>query len=75
MGEYNLSLGGRTAGRYTLTIWSKTKTTEEALSDFEHSQELSANGSVDSSRIARIPMSNLQVVFESLEKYIRDHGA
>jgi len=75
LGEYNLSLGGRTAGRYTLTIWSKTKTTEEALSDFEHSQELSANGSVDSSRIARISMSNLQVVFESLEKYIRDHGA
>lgn len=74
LGDYNFSLGGRTAGRYTLTIWSKVKTTEEALSDFEHSQELSANGSEDSNRRARIPMSNLEVILDSLTKYVRDHG-
>ncbi|GAB2198966.1 hypothetical protein MAH4_31580 [Sessilibacter sp. MAH4] len=70
-----MALGGRTAGRYTLTIWSKTKTTEDALSEFEHTQELSANGSEDSNRIARIPMSKLPVIFESLTNFIRDHGA
>lgn len=75
LGEYNLALGGRSAGRYTLTIWSRTKTTEDALSDFEHSQELSANGSEDSNRRARIPMSNLQAIFESLTNYVRQHGA
>jgi hypothetical protein len=75
LGEYTLALGGRSAGRYTLTIWSKTKSTEDALSDFEHSQELSANGSEDSSRRARIPMSNLKVILESLANYVRQHGA
>ncbi len=75
LGEYNLALGGRSAGRYTLTIWSRTKTTEDALADFEHSQELSANGSEDSNRRARIPMSNLQTIFESLSNYVRQNGA
>lgn len=74
LGEYTLSLGGRTAGRYTLTIWSKSKATEDALADFEHSQELSANGSDDSNRRARIPMSSLQVIFESLTKYVQRYG-
>lgn len=75
LGDYTLALGGRSAGRYTLTIWSRTKTTEDALSDFEHSQELSANGSEDSNRRARIPMGNLQTIFESLSSYVRQHGA
>jgi len=75
LGEYTFHLSGKTAGRYTLTIWSKTKSTEEALADFEHSQELSANGSEDSNRRARIPMSNLQIILESLTKYVRKHGA
>jgi len=71
LGEYSLALSGRTGGRYTLTIWSKTKTTEQALSDFEHSQELSANSSDDSNRRARIPMSGLPVIIESISKYVR----
>lgn len=75
LGEYTLALGGRSAGRYTLTIWSRTKTTEDALSDFEHSQELSANGSEDSNRRARIPMSNLQTIFDSITGYVRQYGA
>lgn len=75
IGEYSFHLGGKTAGRYTLTIWSKSKSTEETLADFEHSQELSANGSEDSNRRARIPMSNLQNILESLTKYVRQHGA
>ncbi len=68
--EYNVSLGSRTGGRYTLTIWSKTKSTEEALSDFPHSQELSANGSDDSNRKARIPMSNLDTIISSISSFI-----
>ncbi|RLT92772.1 GIY-YIG nuclease family protein [Ketobacter sp.] len=74
LGEYSLHLGGKTSARYTLTIWSKTKNTENALSDFEHSQELSANGSEDSNRRARIPMSNLQTILESISKYVHQHG-
>lgn len=74
LGSYKLVLAGRTAGRYTLTIWSKTKTTEDALADFEHSQELSANGSDDSPRRARIPMSNLDLVLESITTYVQRHG-
>jgi len=70
IGEYNLGLGSRTGGRYTLTIWSKTKSTEEALLDFPDSQELSANGSDDSSRRARIPMSHLDIIINSLHSYV-----
>ncbi|GAB2518633.1 GIY-YIG nuclease family protein [Microbulbifer agarilyticus] len=68
--EYNLALSSRTGGRYTLTIWSKTKTTEEALEDFSGSQELSANGSEDSNRRARIPMSPLSEILESISGYL-----
>lgn len=75
LGEYSFHLSGKTAGRYTLTIWSKTKSTEEALADFEFSQELSANGSEDSNRRARIPMSNLKIILESITKYVRKNGA
>jgi hypothetical protein len=74
LGEYAFYLGGKSAGRYTLTIWSKTKSTEDALADFKHSQELSANGSEDSSRRARIPMSNIQIILESLAKYVQKNG-
>ncbi|WP_334078310.1 GIY-YIG nuclease family protein [Microbulbifer sp. M83] len=79
LGEYTLGLAGRTGGRYTLTIWSKTKTTEEALEDFKGSQELSANGTDDSNRRARIPMSSLPVILESISDFAsrelyRDHN-
>lgn len=70
LGQYNLAISGRTGDRYTLTIWSKTRTTEQTLSDFENSQELSANSSEDSNRRARIPMSRLTVIIESIKKYI-----
>lgn len=73
LGEYLFTLGGRTSGRYTLTIWSKSKTSEEALADFEHSQELSASSSEDSSRKARIPLSNLDVIIESIRNYMQHH--
>lgn len=75
LGEYTFHLSGKTAGRYTLTIWSRTRGTEEALAAFEHSQELSANGSEDSNRRARIPMSNLQIILESLTRYVQQHNA
>ncbi len=73
LGEYSFYLGGKTAGRYSLTIWSRNKSTEDALADFQHSQELSANGSDDSSRRARIPMSNLQLILDSLTEYVQQH--
>lgn len=75
LGEYNLALGSRSAGRYTLTIWSKTKSTEEALADFEHSQGLSGNGSEDSNRRARIPMSQLPIIFKSIKNYVHKNSA
>ena len=69
LGEYTLALGGRTGGRYTMTIWSKTKSTEDAMADFKNSQELSANGSEDSNRRARIPMSPLSTILDSISNY------
>lgn len=75
LGEYSLSLGGRTGGRYTLTIWSETKTTEQALADFPNSQELSASGSEDSKRRARIPMSALETILNSLKSFVGNTGA
>lgn len=74
LGDYSPSLGGRTAGRYTLTIRSKSKTTDDALSDFENAQELSSNASEDSDRKARIPMSSLSQIFDSISKYVVTHG-
>ncbi len=71
LGEYKLSIGGRTSGRYTLTIWSKTKTTEQALIDFPGAQELSANGSDDSTRRARIPMSPLEDIMAAVAHFAR----
>tara|TARA_R100001377_G_scaffold60217_3_gene36451 strand:- start:1168 stop:1563 length:396 start_codon:yes stop_codon:yes gene_type:complete len=75
LGPYKLSIGLRTGERYTMTIWSKTKNTEEALSDFPNSQELSPHGSVDSSRQARIPMSDLSTILESIRWYVKKVSA
>ncbi|MDX1491741.1 MAG: GIY-YIG nuclease family protein [Pseudohongiellaceae bacterium] len=74
LGDYTLHLGGKTGGRYTLTIFSKIKSTEDALQDFPHSQELSAHGSEDSPRCARIPMSNIDEIMDSLRTYVSAHG-
>jgi hypothetical protein len=74
LNDYTLDLGGRSGNKYTLTIWSKTKTTEEALNDFDFSQELAAHGSEDSNRRARISMSSLDSIFESLSKFIEKSG-
>jgi len=74
-GEYNLHVGAKTGGRYTMTIWSKTKSNEDALSDFPGSQELSANGSEDSNRRARIPMSPIEVIMNSLSNYVQNEHA
>ena len=70
--DYKLTIGGRSGGRYTLTIWSKKKTTEEALNDFENSQELSSNSTGDSNRKARIPMSPLNEILTSISSYIKN---
>jgi hypothetical protein len=67
LGEYRMRLEGMTGGRYTLTIWSKTRSTEQALNDFMNSQELFSSRSEDSDRRARIPMSTLDVIFQSIK--------
>jgi hypothetical protein len=61
-----LRFGGKTGGRYTLTIWSNNKSTEDALIDFEGSQELSAHGTEDSSHSARIPVAKLDTIIHSI---------
>ena len=68
IGDYRLLISGKTGGRYTLTIWSNNKTTEDALLDFEGSQELSAHGAEDSSRRARIPMAKLETITHSIKQ-------
>lgn len=70
IGPYKLSIGLRTNGRYTMTIWSKEKSTEEALIDFPDSQELSAQSSGDGDRRARIPMSDLDTILQSVRNYL-----
>lgn len=70
LNEYRAGIYTKTGGRYTFTIWSKTKTTEDALADFIHSQELSAQGSEESDRCARIPMASLDVILDSIENYM-----
>lgn len=69
LGDYRLKISGRTGGRYTLTIWSNSKSTEDALKDFVGSQELEAHGIEDSSRVARIPMAKLEEIINSLRQY------
>ena len=45
VGEYSLYLGGRSGGRYTLTIKSPTKTTDDALNDFLGTAQAGMEGS------------------------------
>lgn len=72
LSEYRLLLSSKTGGRYTLTIFSKTKSTEEALEDFPGSQELSAQGTEESRRRARIPMSKLDVIMQSITQFVNN---
>ena len=69
MGDYRLRISGKTNGLYTLTIWSKTKTTDEALKDFTGSQELSSHSTEDSTRKARIPMAKLEDIVNALRQF------
>jgi hypothetical protein len=77
LGDYQLHLGGKTGGRYTLTIWSRAKsvTTEQALSDFPGAQELSGSSSDDSDRKARIPMSKLEVIMQAVSHFVDNKNA
>jgi len=70
LGDYKFQLAGRTGGKYTLTIWSHNKSTEDALRDFPGAQELAAHGTEDSPRRARISMASLQAIAESLSEYM-----
>jgi len=73
LGDYNkLTIGAKTNGRYTFTVFSRTRSTDQALSDFPGSQGIAAHGSEESPRRARIPMADLDDIFASL-KYFVDH--
>lgn len=72
LNEYNLHLSSKTGGRYTFTIFSKSKSTGQALADFAHSQECAAGSTEDSNRIARIPMSNLDTILSSIASYLEE---
>ncbi len=74
MGEYNGVIGVRGGGKYTFTIYSKTKTSDEALNDFPGSQELSSNSTGDSNRKARIPLTTMHVISESISQYLRKNA-
>ncbi len=67
--NYRLVLSAKTGGHYTLTIYSKNKSTEDALNDFIGSQELSAHGSEDSERRARISMVKLELIINSIKQF------
>mgnify|MGYP000900580130 CR=1 FL=1 len=69
LGDYRLHLGGRAGDRFTLTIWSPSRSTDQALRDFPGAQEIAAHGSEDSSRRARIPMTRLEAILDSLIAY------
>ncbi|MEZ0148823.1 MAG: GIY-YIG nuclease family protein [Candidatus Reddybacter sp.] len=77
LGEYHfhLHLGGKTGGRYTLTIWSKSKSTEQALIDFPNSQECSANSTEGSNRVARIPMSTLEIIMCAITYFVESSNS
>lgn len=70
IGEYNPVISAKTGGRYTFTIYSKAKSTEDAMNDFIGSQELSSSSTEDSNRCARIPMSTLDIIMESITDYV-----
>ena len=70
MGKYNGVIHVRTGGKYTFTIYSKTKTSDDALSDFPGSQELSDNSTGGSDRKARIPLTTMDVISESIKQYL-----
>lgn len=67
--DYKLRIHPKNAGRYTLTIFSKIKSTENALADFVGSQELSDFSRDDGTRKARIPMSKIEIIMDSLKQY------
>lgn len=75
LSDYHFHLGGKTGGRYTLTIWSKSKSTEQALEDFPGSQECSANSTEDSDRIARIPMTTLDIIIGAITHFVESSKA
>jgi len=70
--NYRLVISAKTGGRYTLTIFSKTKSSKEALNDFVGSQELSPHGKEESNRRARIPMASLETILIALNEFINN---
>lgn len=66
LGDYKLRLGARTGGRYTLTIFSDRKSTEQAMIDYPGSQELSGGATGESNRRARISQKELETIIDAL---------
>ena len=70
LGNYYCFIAVRTGGKYTFTIFSKTKSIEEALTDFPGSQELSSNSTGDTSRKARVPLTSLETIGEIIKSFL-----
>ena len=71
--NYYCVCSAKTGDRYTLTIFSKSQSTERALADFPGSQELAAHASDDSNRKARIPLASIDTIMESITSYLAAH--
>jgi len=70
LGEYYCFIAVRTGGKYTFTIFSKTKSIEEALADFPGSQELSSTSTGDTNRKARVPLTSLETIGEIINSFL-----
>ena len=69
--DYKCKIGARTDDRFTFTIFSTTKSTAEALNDFPNSIEPSSNSIDESDRIARIPLTSLDKIFEAIDHALK----
>jgi len=74
LGNYYCFIAVRTGGKYTFTIFSKTKSIEEALADFPGSQELSSNSTGDTKRKARVPLTSLETISEIIKSFLGNSG-
>ena len=73
--DYRVTISSKTNGRYTCTIFSKTKSTDDALEDFPGSREIAAHGNEESPRRARIPLSGLDDIVNAIEHFVKHQPA
>ncbi len=72
--DYFCILAPRSGSRYSLTIFSKSRTEEDAINDFPGAVELMATSTEESHRKARIPMTDLDAIFEAMKMYLKSQS-